>query len=100
MDTFNKRCTQGAIAFVGFSAFALARALVLSRAEPNPRGKVVLATKTAHVSVCFGNDHLGHASIDARSAFNPMNVVILLAQECSDMDIQLRDLGGENSDIG
>lgn len=100
MGGFNNCGSQGPIAFASFSAFALARALVLSGAESDPGGKVMLVGKTAHVGACFGDNDLSHSPIDAWSAIKPIDVIILFAQKGFDMGIQLGDLGNENCDGG
>lgn len=87
MGGFHQCGSQGTIAFASFSAFALARALVLSRAESDPGSKVVLVRKSVHVGACFGKDDLSHSPIDARGAIKPIDIVVLFAQKGFDIGI-------------
>jgi hypothetical protein len=100
MGGFHKFGSQGAIAFASFSAFALARALVLPRAESDPGSKVVLVRKSVHVGACFGKMISASRRLMPGVAIKPIDIVVLFAQKGFDIGIQLGDLGNENSDVG
>jgi hypothetical protein len=83
-----------------FRAFALARALILSRPQSDPGSKVVLVGKSVHVGARFGNDDLSQSPIDTRSAIKPIDIIVFFAQKGFDIGVQFGDLGNENCDVG
>src|SRR5438445_431169 len=59
-----QRSTQERTALAGRAATALARALVLARAHPRPRGQVPVGREPRHVGPDLGHDRLGGPSSD------------------------------------
>ena len=60
----------------------------------------MLGGEAIHLGAGLGDDHFGYPPVDARSAIQAIDVVIVFAQQSFDVCVQLRNLQGEECDVG
>lgn len=99
MSSLHQGGTQRTVAFASLAAFAFAGAFVLARTDSDPGSKVMLSGKTLHLCAGFGDDDFGYTPVDAWSAIQTVDVIIVFAQQGFDVRVQLRDLNSKEPNV-
>src|SRR5258708_2072921 len=92
MRRLDQRSAQPWTAFTGATTQALARAFMVARTHPRPRGEMPGTGEAAHVRSDLGEDDFGQAPLDAWDGLQTLELLLKRAQA-------LRDLLAQRCDV-